>query len=181
MTVLSCSGAWHGRSRKSITVSGFCLWCFGSRAISRILGCFRDGGQGCFCRSTGCAVLSYWGASILAPAVRGRGIQGLLLCEVSGHCREEGRGAGVLADIGAPLCGSSHLASERLSAACRRTAAVCSSQALGLLTMQPGAERSCPVVFSFPRGKYKSSAGNLKDPFFSSFFLPPGELADILG
>lgn len=124
-------------------------------------------------------VLWCWGASVRAPALRGGGRRGLLLSAAAGHCREEGQAAGTLADIGAAPCRSSRLASERRSAACRRAAAACSSQALGLLTMQPGAERSCPVVFSFPRGKYKSSAGNLKDPFFSSFFLPPGELADI--
>jgi len=85
----------------------------------------------------------------------------------------------MLAGIGAARCGSSGLAGERCSAAYQRAAAMCGSQALGLLTVQPGAERSCPVVFSFPRGKCKSSAGNLKDTFFSSFFFPPGELADI--
>lgn len=57
-------------------------------------------------------------------------------------------------------------ARERRSPLCWSAAAVCSGQTLGLRTVQPSAEISCPVVFSFPRGKEKRSAGKLKDPFF---------------
>lgn len=37
------------------------------------------------------------------------------------------------------------------------------------------------VLRSFQLFQDKSSAGNLEDPFIPSFFLPPGELADIFG
>lgn len=43
-----------------------------------------DGGQGC-----SCAVLWYWGVSVLPPALRGGGRWGLLLCEAVGWWQEE--------------------------------------------------------------------------------------------